>query len=764
MVRNFRRKLLLLTICLIILAISSIYTITPSAQAKPTDSVEKGLSMIDKVAGFNLTQYNAITTVNPSDTYLGILPTENVRYSLFCLGDTAEIQATFTQGSLQIMSVLEDSRWDKIQALPSKVASTFDESLISVMSVQKAIFFLLNYQEYSADPFYGQLVSTLKGIDATKNSTTTIGNMHFKIEALTGNSTIDNITTFTWSYTSDGIDADCKCVSLSYKDGFLKGFIDNWNLYPIGSTTVKLSKHQAEAIAIQNAKTFSWKVGTDSQQSLINNFNVTEPIVANLFFEKAGNASNARNSNPLTLYPIWSIGVGLDKYYPGKVYGIHVGVWADTGQVRDRQEVYSTLPLPANAKVATIAESSKMDIQVSSTANGFSDIWIPAVSMTFIVIAILFLLTQEKPWLRHSLTIPKMRKSSGLAFCLLLFIAAILALASTAATASATDGSVDIWADTHPAISPSYPNPHTQGEIDAQRDLSAYIDSRFYNHGYDHYNHQPSSGTTPSAVLSSTQSHEQTHIGTATIWFDHGIGLPNNVSQPPLSQNLQIPNWQNYPTEFHFMLCGATAGENDPINDVFDYQIYAATSTSNNYFSFISACMSGKTDLQNLDPPPNEPPPHLIGNGQYGANPYPNSGAPIGMPYAWTHNATGIPNEGYKNPDETSGYCYIGFPWGSPALALPIDNFWSNTTATYYDFVHAFYYHALDCHETVNSALNSASQDCFNTQLFRDTALCVGFVAHWPYLDSINGTRIASRMAVYGNGNIRLRSRQPRLH
>ena len=63
----------------------------------------------------------------------------------------------------------------------------------------------------------------------------------------------------------------------------------------------------------------------------------------------AGNASNARSSDPLTLYPMWGIGVGLDKWYPGNAYGIGVDIWADTEKIRDKEAEFSTLPPPAGA-------------------------------------------------------------------------------------------------------------------------------------------------------------------------------------------------------------------------------------------------------------------------------------------------------------------------------------------------------------------------------------------------------------------------------
>lgn len=736
----------LVTTALLILLTFSFYAcLIPSAHAEKASSAEKGLNIINQVAGFDLEKYEATTTLNVAGSYRNVLPTETIRYTLEGLGNTIEIQSTFTNGSLQIMNVLEDSRSAKMLTLPAAVRLT-----ASYVMIQMAKAFLLNYQRYSSNSFYGKLASTLNNADITKNSTTTVGNLDFKINTISEDDATENSVTFTWSFTFNGIDAQCKCVSLYYKNGFFKSFIDTWNLYPIGSATVAVSKQQAELIAMQNARTYSWEVGSDNQKYLINNFNVTAPVFGNLIFDTADSASITRSNNPLTLYPVWRIGVGLDKYYPGNVYGIYVGVWADTGKVRDRQEVYSTLPLPIDAEVATIAESSITDKQTSGFDSGFPSLWLLAALAAFTMGAVPVCLNRKKT-LAHSLRLPKLRKTSALVLCIIMIcFAALMALASAVSTVNATDGCVDIWGDSHPVgSSPPYPNPHTAEEIGNQTAICAYIADRFAAHGYDSYNHQPSSGTTPSNVLSYTPYHEQQHVGAATVWFDHGVGMQNNQSQPPLSQERQIPNWQNYPNEFHFMLCGATAVENDSANDIFDYQIYGATSAGNNYFSFISACMSGKTDLQYSHPPPD-----ILGEGEYGANPYPNhSGAPIGMPYAWTHNASGIPNEGYQNPN-SGGYCYIGFPWGSPALALPIDNYWFNTTATYCDFVHEFYYYVLDCHDTVNQALDLASQSCFSTALFRDTALYVGFVSHWPYMSEKNLT--FSTMAVYGNGNMYL--------
>ena len=208
-------------------------------------------------------------------SYLGVLPTENIRYTLTGFGGTIEIQDTFTNGSLQIMDVLENTPSPLIPALPASSALRVNESYALV---EMAKIFLNNYQSYSANSFYGQLASTLNNANPTKNSTTTIGNINFNINTISGNSALGNSTTFTWSYTFNGVNADCKCVSLTYENGYLKSFIDTWKLYPIGSTTVNLSEQQAENIAMQNAKTCTWTIGSGNQKQVINNFNITKPV------------------------------------------------------------------------------------------------------------------------------------------------------------------------------------------------------------------------------------------------------------------------------------------------------------------------------------------------------------------------------------------------------------------------------------------------------------------------------------------------------
>jgi hypothetical protein len=738
MVRNSKRKFLFLAVFLIILQISSVYALIPNAQAEVITSTEKGLNIINQVTGFNLTKYNANITLDAAGSYLDILPTENIRYALTGLGNTIEIQDTFVNGKLLMMTVLEDSRQSQIITLPKEIATKININMSYVL-VQMAKSYLLNYRNYSANSFYGQLASTLTTADPAKNSTEIIGNIKFETKTIIENSTLDNSTTFTWSYIANGVEARCKSVSLSYKNGFLYRFFDSWDLYPVGSTIINLSKQQAENIAMEKAKAYSWTIGSGDQAHVINNFNVTKPMFAQLVFCPACEGPNARSSNPLTLYPMWSIGVGLDKYYPENIYGIYVTIWADTGQVRTIEEAYSTLPAPDGVAVASFEESSisTVDKQATSAITddySFPATWLLLATFTvFTVTSISILMNRKKLMLR---------KLSGGALCILIGSTALLCTVSAIPTINAASSL--IWGNNSDGSNGTLF--HSEPERGNQSTISGNIDSWFQSCSYTFRSNGQGSSTTPAIFIGLQQYAHGNYPPIATVWFDHGVGLTNVIP--------------GYPDEFHFMLCGSTAQPNNPNGDVFDYQIYNLEPTSKNYFCFISTCMSARLSVVT---PQGQP----LGNNYqtYGLNNGPGcSGYIVGMPFAWTHGAS-MSTNGYANPDSNQ-YCYIGFPWGSAPLSQTSPPLNSYYPSVYYgQFVSNFFYAALILHYSVNQALDYASGICWSGQAFQNTVLHSGFSAFWPTWtgDTPNGDNTFGQctMTVYGNGNMYLYTGSP---
>jgi hypothetical protein len=668
-----------------------------------------------------------------SDPEFGALPTENIRYTLENSKSHVELLETFTGNHLQMIKVLESS-------------DPFQMPTSPFFAMVMAKDFLLKYQTYSTNSFYGQLASMLnKPTDPTKNSTTTIGNIKFDITTTYGASPMGNSTTFTWSYTSNGINTLDKCVSLCYKEGRISLFTDTWDLHKIGGTTVNISEQQAEEIAMKNAKTYTWKIGSGNQTFVINNFNITKPVAKELIFSEAGNADNARDSDQLALYPLWHIGVGLDKYYPGNVYGIYVDIWADTGQIKGINEVFSTLPSPAN-ETATIAESSIINQQPSTVdSSSFPTIWIALILLPIIPTGASSIWLLRKKAIAHMLLLPKIRKFSAIILSLLLSTATMFSLVAAVPVANAT-AVADIWGETaaggadpnNPGLSYLF---HTQPEIDNQTQLASDINSWFGTAGYAHNNFQINNQTIKSNVLDYTGYYGQIYSSVETVYFDHGVGTRGgNGLSPP------------YNYEWHYQLCTDKTSCNstygNPSENVFDYQLWDKTTTLNQHFSFISTCHSAS--LYNGNSTLHDGVSFFNGTGTYGSNP--GGGGIIGMPYAWTHGAS-LSTDGFAFPD-TGAYCYIGFIEGSAALCQSIDDRPSGTT-TYYSFVHQFFYDLLILHLSVNDALDTAANQLLSPEWFSGTTLYRGtFGAIWPTQNNPNPNPSWGQMVVYGNGDI----------
>ena len=186
-------------------------------------------------------------------------------------------------------------------------------------------------------------------------------------------------------------------------------------------------------------------------------------------------------------------------------------------------------------------------------------------------------------------------------------------------------------------------------------------------------------------------------------------------------------------------------------NGVYDFEVYNYTGgysypyQSNVHFAFISTCLSANITWQ----------------GQQ------NDGLPIGMPYAWTHRIVTdnsnfdtnyyMTKYGYSNHD-SGDYCYVGFPYGSAALAQTIQSGYPNTLYAYW--IDSFFCYALMYGLNVHDALDQASLALFDRN-FGQTNLSTGFTAVWPIYNGTtwnDGIGIGSTLAVYGNSYIYLRA------
>ncbi len=123
-------------------------------------------------------------------------------------------------------------------------------------------------------------------------------------------------------YTDNGTDFKPKEMIVKFDDHLVNYFSDDWFLYNIGDSHITISANQAELIAKNAVKTFSW----DANGTHVSNFNVLDNPVTAVFYPHP-------KTDTLILYPYWLVTLNLDKTYPGNVNQINVGVWGDTGKV-----------------------------------------------------------------------------------------------------------------------------------------------------------------------------------------------------------------------------------------------------------------------------------------------------------------------------------------------------------------------------------------------------------------------------------------------
>jgi hypothetical protein len=609
----------------------------------------------------------------------------------------------------------------KPQILEGKTVQVLDE-------LTTAKNFLNDYAIYSGKAFYDELASMLNAVEPDQNLTKTSGNIKLEVTSLADSKT------YRWTYSVDGFEAPDKCVAIRYKDGFLKYFADTWELYQVGNTNVNLSEKEAINIAMENAKSASWQMGSGDNTVDVKNFTIANAMLWETVFRSSLIADEARNENTLMLYPMYHIWVSLDKFYPGNVYGFNVYLWADTGEIAAINERVYTLDAPENLVATTedyIVEPLKgmVSANESSASIAFSQFAIPALATAVLGTIPVWLLISKK---RNG---PKQSaKLYGLLLCLAIFSTMLLVPISTVNAEPIRRAT--IWGSESTGDTSYYgaSGRKTAGEIAWQNQIANYVATYFSNNGYYASDLQGSSGSYKSQILAQIDSNENGYSRAAVIDFDHGVGRSDY-------QGLN---------EFHYMfednigsVSGVNPNGNDPnnwvnTNMVYDMDIFDETTGEKTFFAFINTCLSACINSTIYDA--NGTP--LIPDLPEGGGHHSGTNNAVGMPYAWTHRIvrekgagfdTGVHISKYGyNDSDAGGFVYLGFPWGSAALDQAV----SGSAQDYYYWVQDFFYTALVSDISVNQALDAASQARFSNHDFDEIALYNGFNALWPMWNS----------------------------
>lgn len=305
---------------------------------------EKVLTVLKEVVGLDMAKYSTDLELYTQALFLyfDVLPQEDVKYALESDESKLDVICAFVDEKLRSMNIyINDGSPLTTQPFTTPLEMAKD--------------FLDRYPAHSEESYYSAIRSMLDNVEADKNVTEISENVKLEVTVTA------NRTDFRWKYVFNGVEATSKCVALNFKEGFLKYFIDSWSFWTIGSTDLNVSEEEAIEIAMNAAENYSWNVsmGGDNPQVTVTEFTIVGVSETTLQIGNYPTKNESRGGDPLTLYPGWRVKLYFDKLYPGQVYGLDIGIWADTGEVHDISTLLTLGDFPYNGEPADNEDSTE---------------------------------------------------------------------------------------------------------------------------------------------------------------------------------------------------------------------------------------------------------------------------------------------------------------------------------------------------------------------------------------------------------------------
>ncbi|MCW4023898.1 MAG: hypothetical protein NWF01_02550 [Candidatus Bathyarchaeota archaeon] len=675
MVKTFNQKTLLTLIISVTLLIA-IYPCSFAAADSPSVQ-EKAFQLLGDVADVNLAAYAPSFKPVQAESYLS-LDKQTSEATLVSADSSFRVRYSFVGDRLQMLFV--SHKTGEVALNSFKAASV----------VEDAKGFLSRYQVYSNDSFYGSLNSMLDDMPVD-NASKTQSDLRLDVDI--------NLlrTEFVWTYVdASGVEAPVKNVALTYEDGSLKSFVDNWQFYTVMGEP-KVSSEQAVDLALATTANFSYASPLGGNVT-VSGFKVASVGNASLCYLNYQETDLARGGDPFTLYPAWFVPIGFDRVYPGGVSGVYVRLWADMGEIKE------IVPMVIGQEAGVSDDFSEAPVVVEPTEI-VSDAGLQMVHADFTLVSVVLVasfcvlgicLRSRLAGLVGVARLPRWRFKplTGL-LCVLMVSSLVLVFVPSAeaylpnqSAGSLVFGSryqqFNDWSDgtyfdepgavnevtnavyNYFVNSPEYDSTSTKKELDSTQNPDV-----------------PSTNFTKSVMLSDITYMRQNYDtfcalyighmnGTGNYWFDNSTG-ENNV------------RWEDI----------------EPLT-------YGKT-----FFAWSWTCFSATGRSEGL------------ARGWFGTRLY-----------------------------SSSSTCYLGFNEASPALSARSFN---SSTGLGKEFITHFYYYALMYEYTVYDSLDEASWDVFGVS-YANSPL-TDFSTYWPvYSPGIPNTPgwHEGSMNIFGNPNIYL--------
>jgi hypothetical protein len=235
---------------------------------------------------------------------LGDVIEENMQYSL-----------TSSDSKLQVFFRYRNNELSRYQLVVMDGTAVYSQAQSHIV-LDQAQGVLARFGVYQTGDYLANMSSLL-------NLVKTNGNTEIKQGDIKLNATITNDEDgqVTLMYTENNVDFSPKSVSMTFEGRALTELVNGWYLFTVGSTTVHISSDRAVQLARNVLNGYSWT----AKGQTVSHFNILSDPSAVTF--------HPNTKNGLALYPQWVVIFYLDKVYPGDVYRISVGIWADTGDI-----------------------------------------------------------------------------------------------------------------------------------------------------------------------------------------------------------------------------------------------------------------------------------------------------------------------------------------------------------------------------------------------------------------------------------------------
>jgi hypothetical protein len=298
-----------------------------------------------------------------------------------------------------------------------------------------------------------------------------------------------------------------KNVALSYRDGFLKCFQNNWQFYSVASKP-EISSSQAVEIAMNAINDYSeMVVMPDDTTKPVSGFRVQSIGQTVLNYQNCREAVLARGGDPFTLYPTWIVPLGFDNICDGGISGAYVRLWADTGEVND-----------ISPMTGGYLHQPDSDSQPKELLNNFDALLTIA---TFGWVPILFL-----KWKRSLLSSTKAARKQFFQLITILLCASMsvtLVSGVVVPEVQAIDSRALIYASLYGQLT---------AEVASAEYVCDYLEDLFDNAGYDSVLNAYGEGTIKNSILANA-SYSESNFDFVTVFhfghrYDVGVCFDND--------------------------------------------------------------------------------------------------------------------------------------------------------------------------------------------------------------------------------------------